>query len=268
MPRDARDRAASYYDANPVFPNDIQFYRARIPLPRARILELGCGTGRVLVSLIEHCRYIHGIDRSEAMLARCQAKLREKVVPPGKARAELGDITNLSLSMQFDFVIAPFRVLQMLETDEQVDGFFRSLRQHLTPGGSCILNAFNPQYDPEGLLKNWVSDKEVLIWEVPYEGGLLTCHDRRLRFDVESQMAYPELVYRWQKGDVLRDEVVQPLAMRCYYPDQFLRLIESHGFRVIARWGGYNGEPYGEGPELVAQCKLAVGKGTGQQQEN
>ena len=76
-------------------------------------------------------------------------------------------------------------------------------------------------------------------------------------------MAYPELVYRLyaegyagHEGVILRDEVVQPLSMRCYYPDQFLRLIESHGFRVIARWGGYNGEAYGDGPELVAQCKL------------
>ena len=108
----------------------------------------------------------------------------------------------------------------------------------------------------------------MLIWEAAYQGGRLTCHDRRLRFDVERQMAYPELVYRWEEGGLLRDEVVQPLSMRCYYPDQFLRLIESHGFRVIGRWGGYAGEAYGEGPELVAQFKLAAGKGTGQEKEN
>jgi SAM-dependent methyltransferase len=259
--KDARVRAAAYYDANPVFPDDIPFYQARIPSPHARILELGCGTGRVLVSLIENCGYIHGVDFSEAMLARCLAKLREKNVAPGQARAGLGDITKLSLGMQFDFVIAPFRVLQTLETDEQVAGLFQSIARHLTPGGSAILNAFNPQYDPQGMLKNWVSDKEILIWETPYGCERLTCHARKLRFDVATQTAYPELVYRWhagQEGDTLRDELVQPLAMRCYYPDEYLRLIEAHGFRVIARWGGYHGEPYGEGPELVAQFKMAA----------
>jgi hypothetical protein len=46
MPSNARGRAAKYYDASPVFPNDDPFYQARIPSPRARILELGCGTGR------------------------------------------------------------------------------------------------------------------------------------------------------------------------------------------------------------------------------
>ena len=66
-PMDAGARAVKYYDANPVFPNDIPFYRQRIPSLRARVLELGCGTGRVLVSLLSHCGYIHGIDHSAEM---------------------------------------------------------------------------------------------------------------------------------------------------------------------------------------------------------
>jgi len=39
--------------------------------------------------------------------------------------------------------------------------------------------------------------------------------------------------------------------MRYYYPDEFVELIESHGFSIIGRWGGYSDEPYGEGGELV-----------------
>jgi hypothetical protein len=35
------------------------------------------------------------------------------------------------------------------------------------------------------------------------------------------------------------------------YYDQFIGLIEGHGFSVINRWGGYDNEPYGQGPELV-----------------
>ena len=114
----------------------------------------------------------------------------------------------------------------------------------------------------------WVSDEEILIWEAPYQGGRLTCHDRRLRMDREKVALYPELVYRWYEQDVLQETVAEPLVMRCWYPDQFLRLLEDHGFRVISRWGGYAGEPYGEGPELVVQFKLADGKGTGRQKEN
>ena len=74
-------------------------------------------------------------------------------------------------------------------------------------------------------------------------------------YDANPVFPNPELIYRWYELDVLRVTVVEPLVMRCYYPDQFLRLIEGYGFRVIGRWGGYAGEPYGEGPELVAQFK-------------
>ena len=46
--------------------------------------------------------------------------------------------------------------------------------------------------------------------------------------------------------------------MRCYYPDEFEALIVDHGFEIVGRWGGYQGEPYGEGPELVLQFALPL----------
>ena len=76
MTMDIRAEAASYYDLNPNTPNDVPFYRAKIPSPAAHVLELGCGTGRVLLPLAESCGYIHGIDLSDAMLAICQTKLQ------------------------------------------------------------------------------------------------------------------------------------------------------------------------------------------------
>ena len=43
--------------------------------------------------------------------------------------------------------------------------------------------------------------------------------------------------------------------MRCYYPDEFEQLITGHGFEIVHRWGGYAGEIYGEGPELVIEFR-------------
>jgi hypothetical protein len=49
------------------------------------------------------------------------------------------------------------------------------------------------------------------------------------------------------------DEAVLKIAMRCYYPEKFVQLIVNQGFRVCQQWGGYEGEPYGQGSELVVQ---------------
>ena len=75
--------------------------------------------------------------------------------------------------------------------------------------------------------------------------------------DMEKLVLYPELIYRWYKGGVLKKEAVLELVMRCCYPDEFEALITGHGFRIINRWGGYQGEPYGAaGSELVIQFDL------------
>ena len=64
---------------------------------------------------------------------------------------------------------------------------------------------------------------------------------------------YPELIYRTYRNDELVDETVLKIVMRCYYPDEFENVITDHGFQVIQRWGGYHGEAYGDGPELVIE---------------
>ena len=131
MSEDIRAEAAKYYDVNPSIPEDMAFYKARLPSSSASVLELGCGTGRVLLPLAAMCGFIHGIDRSPAMLARCLQKVQAAAIPPTKARVELGDIIHFALGRAFDLIIAPYRVFQLLETDAQVHGLFQCVRTHL-----------------------------------------------------------------------------------------------------------------------------------------
>jgi hypothetical protein len=140
-----------------------------------------------------------------------------------------------------------------LETDAEIEALFRCLHTHLAPTGSCVLNVFRPVFDPETLRQRWVSNVENLAWEVPVEGGKLVCSDRRPRMDAEKLILYPELIYRLYEGDRLVEKAVLKLVMRCYYPETFERLIQDFGFKILDRWGGYEGEVYSEGPELVIQ---------------
>ena len=87
----------------------------------------------------------------------------------------------------------------------------------------------NPNRDPETMRREWCTDVDRVSWQIPIESGTLVCYDRRARMDAEK------------------------LVMRCYYPDEFEQLVIGHGFRVTGRWGGYRGEPYGEGRELILQ---------------
>jgi SAM-dependent methyltransferase len=253
MQSDIRAEAAQYYDTNPAIPDDIAFYQARLPWSDASVLELACGTGRVLLPLAASCGFIHGIDRSQAMLARCLQKLQAAAIPPSKARVEHNDITHFALGQLFDLIIAPFRVFQLLETDAQVDGLFRCVHRHLAPGGTCILNVFHLQDGFEGVQQEWSTVTEVCRWEVTVDGVRLRCAERRLHLDPERHILYLELVYRRYVGGVWIEDAVLKIPRQCYAPDAFEHVILEHGFRIVQHWGGYAGERYGEGPELVVQ---------------
>jgi SAM-dependent methyltransferase len=253
MRTDISEKAALYYDLSPELPDDIPLYEKKIPFPEARILELGCGTGRVLVPLTEKSAYILGVDVSEAMLSVCRQKLAERGFPTYKAEVQQGDITDLELGKRFDLIIAPFRVFQTLETDREVSGFFKTIRSHITEEGTAILNVFRPTLDRDRIRDEWVTEVERLRWEVSFEGSRVTMHDRRSSMNRERLVLYPELIYRRYRDDELVDKVVLKIALRCYYPEELLNLIAAHGFRVVNKFGGYAGERYGEGPELIVE---------------
>jgi SAM-dependent methyltransferase len=253
MRTDIGENAARYYDISPENPDDVGFYRQRIPSPQARVLELGCGTGRVLIPLAEKCSRILGIDVSEAMLALCRRKLAEAGLLSPSAEVRQGDVTGIELGETFDLIIAPFRVFQTLESDREVSGYFTTVRDHLSSGGTAILTVSRPSLDADRIRREWVRDHEKFRWEVPFEGGRVTLHDRRPSMDPERLVLYPELVYRRYEEEKLVDEAVLKITMRCYYPDELPSLIANQGFAIVNRWGGYAGEPYGKGPELIVE---------------
>ena len=252
---DIRRNITRYYDTWATRTNDIAFYVNHI-LPEDRtVLELGCGTGRVLIPLSRHCDFIVGVDHSSAMLAICQEKLQKHQISQNNAELVHEDITSLALQRKFGLIIAPFRVFQNLDTDEEVDAFFRSIHRHLSPHGSCILNVFNPNAPANDLLETWRDHNEVYGWEKPLGSGVLKHYYRRKKIKKKPLVLYPELIYRYYENEKLVDEVSFVVPMRVYYADEFREVIQHHGFSIVETWGGYCDEKYGEGPELVIKFK-------------
>lgn len=255
MTGDLRSDAAEYYDLQNNPTSDIPFYRERLPSPDAQVLEIGCGTGRVLLPLAEDCRYIHGIDISASMLEICRQKLSRSGLATERAALTHGDISAFDLGRTFDLIIAPYRVFHNLETDAQVGGLFRCIHRHLAPGGTAILNVFKPNTSPEAMLQSWVSQEEDYGGERQLaEGKRLVWYHRRARLTPAPLTFYPEFIYRlYSSSGALEKETVFSIPMRCWYPGEFERVVVDHGFVVVGKWGGYTGEAWGEGPELIIQ---------------
>ena len=216
------------------------------------VLELGCGTGRVLVPLAKSCENIVGIDYSQEMLETC----KEKITNAGltNARVFQGDITNLNIGETFDLVIAPYRVLQALESDKEVRDFFETIAKHLNTNGKGIVNVFKPKMSAEEMKTYWRQPDEIINQEIDLaDGSHLVYAFRQHRMGKEKLVIYPDMVYRRYVNKVLVEEIIHPIKMRCYYPDEFKHLITDTGFTITELWGGYNNEVYNVGPELVIE---------------
>jgi hypothetical protein len=181
------------------------------------------------------------------MITRAQSKNKA-----GNVEFIQGDICSIELNQKFDFIIAPYRVMQALETDAQVSGLFSVVQKHLSPKGIAILNVFRPLYSKEEMPLKWYRKDETEYARITLPNGdLLVSFDTRKVMDAEKQVLHPEVIHRLYRDGKLIDEHINPICMRYYYPDEFKSLISSHGFKITSTWGGYKGETYGEGRELV-----------------
>jgi ubiquinone/menaquinone biosynthesis C-methylase UbiE len=250
---ESRRYNAEYYDAITTQTDDIRFYNDFLS-PGKSVLELGCGTGRVSLALADKASRLVGVDISDEMISRA----REKNTALNVEFIQ-GDISSIQLSEKFDLIIAPYRVMQALETDAQVAGLFSVIRRHLSSDGLAILNVFRPLYSKREMALNWRKEHETEFLRVTLSNGdLLISSDTRKQMDAEKQVLHPEIIHRRYRDGKPIDEHINPICMRYYYPDEFKELITSNGFKMTDSWGGYNGEIYGAGRELVVAFKLAL----------
>ena len=254
MPRataDVRADVARYYDVSTDRTADIAFYRKQVEGKQLALLELGCGTGRVLSELAPLCERAVGVDNSESMLEVCESKILGAGLGD-QVRVVSQDLAELDVGERFDLIIAPFRVLQNVESEEHTRALLEAIHVHLSPEGACIVDVFQPNAPAEELVATWESPaEETEVWQRPYEDGVLQHSFRRSRIRRAPLTLYPELIYRFLRAGQVVDKSSVVVPMRVYYPAELVALVERSGFRVTDRWGGYDGEEYGAGRELV-----------------
>src|SRR5262249_42125763 len=104
-----------------------------------RALELGIGTGRIALPLAATGVLVHGIDASEAMVAR----LREK---PGGSdiRVTIGDFADVGVDGRFRLIYVVFNTFFGLLTQDEQVRCFRNIAAHLDEAGAFVLEAFVP----------------------------------------------------------------------------------------------------------------------------
>ncbi len=139
------------------------------------LLEIGCGTGRVLLPLARAGHEITGLDLSPHMIERCRAKLdTEQQEVRDRVRVLTADMTSFDLHRRFAMVISPFGGFHHLLTVEQQLSCLACCRAHLAPRGTLVLDLSNPVPVPNACLEDEPDDDEDgrrPSWTGPTAGG-------------------------------------------------------------------------------------------------
>ena len=236
------------YDSVPLYAarQDVAFYVEEARSADGRVLEIGCGTGRILLPIARAGCEITGLDGSRQMLERCRAKLgAESSAVQSRVKLVRNDMRSFDLGATLALVLAPFRVVQHLTTSDDQLRFLATVARHLAPGGRLIFDVFNPRFDM--LTTADGKEREDTAGVTLPDGRTLRRTYRVARVRWIDQVSESELVYY-----VDGQRYVQAFEMRWYLAAELRHLLARAGFRVREIYGDFSRGPLVDGcPDLV-----------------
>ena len=194
-------------------------------------LELGIGTGRIALPLAQRGVPVHGIDLSEAMVARLRAK-------PGAERigVTVGDFATTTVDGSFSVAYLVFNTINNLTSQDEQVACFQNVAAHLGPGGCFVIEVGVPA------LQRLPPGETVRAFTVT---------ETRLGFDEYDVAAQGLISHHYTVVDGNLEVVSMPF--RYVWPSELDLMARLAGMTPRHRWGGWNREPFtNDSRQLVA----------------
>ncbi len=250
---DLYDHVGAYRDRRA----DVTFYAAQAAAAGGQVLELGCGTGRVLLPCARAGARITGLDRSAAMIAVARDKLaRETPEVRDRVRLIRGDMASFDLGERFALITIPFRAFSHLLSTEEHLACLGLVHRHLVPGGRLAFDVFNPSLAmlvDETHLAEWGDEPE---FATP-EGARVVRRFRVTRRDLPGQVQFLEMIYYITEPDGTSRRLVESFSLRHFFRYEVEHLLARCGFADVRIDGDFEGTPFGgtTPAEIVATAR-------------
>lgn len=226
---------------------DIDFYiaLARRWRPK-RILELGCGTGRITIPLAEatgeFCEAMVGLDREPAMLAAAQRKASQFGAAAKRIRWIQGDMRTWRDRQPFDLVIAPCSALCHLLTIEDQLRVWQSASLNLNSGGRFVADVSTADL---AILAESLQNPPRAIVQLDSDTGSASGGRKRLvrykavLYSAPEQRASVRYLYDEFSGNGDSEHFISDYECHVYYPRELELLFRMSGFAVESVSGNH-----------------------------
>jgi len=224
-----------------VFEDDLPLYNDLAQHQGPRVLEVACGSGRVLVPLVRNGLTVVGVDASPHMLALAGAKLSAEGL---EAQLVQDDMRTFQLdTAQFDLAIVAVKSFAyLLEPADQLR-CLETIRTHLRPGGMLAMDLMHPSL--EWLTAPRGSMRDDLLTYVPQHGYTLSRVESVVSVDRARQVRVIRSIYETvDDGGHVIDKRFVEWPYRWLHRFEAEHLLVRAGFEVEAVYGGYQREPF------------------------
>jgi SAM-dependent methyltransferase len=245
---------AEYYDVDHDTTIDIDFYLDYARQCGSPILELACGTGRVLIPVAEAGHEIYGLDLNENMLERCRKKVAQRGLGE-RVRLFLADMAAFELPRaDFGLAYIPVRSFMHLNTQAEQIACMECVFACLRPGGLFVIDVYAPSY-------RHMAQEPDRPFSLRRESRLPNGHtlkrwDRFVRNDPLLQIQHSELRFEEYdaEGALVRERAL-PLTTRYTFRWEMQLLFERAGFEVVDVFRDYDRNPYDGTGEIITVAR-------------
>ena len=195
-----------------------------------KALELGIGTGRISLPLMQMGISVQGIDISQSMVAKLRAK------PGGESiKVTMGDFSDVNVDGKFNLIYVVFNTFFSLLTQEEQVRCFQNVTSHLEPGGVFVIEAFVPDLTrftgSQAIRGTHLSENEARldITMVEYDKQVLT--SQHVIFTGEGIRFYP-------------------VKIRYVWPAEMDLMARLSNLQLKMRWNDWKRNPFTSGSRM------------------
>lgn len=240
------DRIAKFYDPmfdafvkqDPMLNHDIPLYLSlaenslTLDRGKSRFLEVGCGTGRILLPFLKAGYNMIGIDTSNEMLDQCRMKQKiPEHITEGRLRLLQHDFSQGTINDHFSGAfVSGFTMNYVPEENQQV--FLDNVGKTLLAGSPIAVDLFYPQALADPTIRGW----EIKAASFKVDGRNINLYTTR-----SMEKSKPNVERRTRKFKFADGEEIEDVTYRTYIkPMDAKAMLEKAGFRDISLMRDYN----------------------------
>jgi SAM-dependent methyltransferase len=202
---------------------EVDWYATRLPDDAGPVLDAMCGSGRLLVPLLDEGFHVHGVDASTSMIATCDARLQDAGYA---ATLFKQDVCTLNLPFRYTAALIAGGAFQLVVDADRARSALERIRAHLVPPSLLLIDLFVPRHAENPPGAPLVEARTVALAD-----GTRIAHRCETLVDADGRRIDTRSRFERRMGPAILAREDETVAITWYDEDAIVELLQDAGYR-------------------------------------